>query len=290
MLIPELIEQSGPFVSLEFFPPRKKGDAQLAFLDSTEALQEIKPLFYAITCGAGGGGARGTTDAVRYVSDRFDTPVMPHMTCVGNSPDSIRAQLREYSDMGVRNVLAVRGDLPSAGGGLHPELQYASDMLSVIRSAEPRMSVGVACYADPHPESATIRDDVAHQQLKFEQGAGFGITQLFFDNRRYFDLVARLEEKGCCQPVIPSVLPIRTLAQIKRLMQLCDVAIPGTMLGNLEKAHVEGGDEAVTELGIRYAVEQINGLLAGGAPGVHLYPFNRVDMVMEIVRRSDLPS
>ncbi|WP_018125634.1 methylenetetrahydrofolate reductase [Desulfovibrio oxyclinae] len=292
MLIHEACRNScrtdGPFISLEFFPPRRP-ELMPKLLESADKLKTLKPLFAAVTCGAGGGGATGTLETAAKLSDTLGFTVMPHLTCVHHTPESAREAVRELKNMGIRNALAVRGDLPEGMDAAPEELRYATDLVAIIRQEAPDMAVGVAAYPDIHPESETAQQDV--EMLKFKlDNAEFGVTQLFFDNRRYFDLVERLEGMGCTRPVIPGVLPIRSLGQIRRLMTLCSTPIPGDLLSSIEKAHAQGGDDAVRELGLDHAAQQLRDLAANGAPGIHLYPFNQAELCLELAQRAGLLS
>lgn len=287
MPIPRLIEENRPFISLEFFPPRNE-DALPVFLDTVHRLARLKPLFAAVTCGAGGGGATGTLKTARDLCEKQGFTVMPHMTCVRNDPKSIAEQVREIRSCGIRNVLAVRGDFPDGVDSAPENLRHASDLVRTVRDADENLCVGVAAYPDAHPESASIDQDIEHLRQKFEAGADFAVTQLFFDNRKYFDMVERLADKGCTKLIIPSVLPIRSLGQVRRLMGLCSTPIPGKLLAALEAAHASGGDDAVRDVGADYAATQVRGLVDAGAPGVHLYPFNRAGLCLDVVERAGL--
>lgn len=277
MYIHEACETAAPFLSLEFFPPRN-ADALPGFLQTAHKLKSLRPLFAAVTCGAGGGGATGTLETTTRLADELGFTVMPHVTCVHNTPESARQLVRDFRKNGIRNALAVRGDFPEDMDAAPEGLRHASDLAAIMLDEAPEMAVGVAAYPDAHPESETFMHDV--EVLKFKlDSASFAVTQLFFDNRRYFDLVDRLRSLGCTKPVIPGVLPIRSLGQIRRLMTLCSTPIPGDLLAKIEAADAEGGDAAVRELGVEHAVEQLKGLVEGGAPGIHLYPLDRKSVV-----------
>ncbi len=287
MLIPDLVGNGEPFISLEFFPPRNE-EAMPVFLDTVQRLSRLKPLFAAVTSGAGGDGATGTLQTAQDLCEKQGLTVMPHMTCVRNDPSSIAAQVREMRSCGIRNVLAVRGDFPDGMASAPEGLRHASDLVQRVHEADESLCVGVAAYPDTHPESSSVDQDIEYLRLKFEAGADFAVTQLFFDNRKYFDMVERLAAKGCTKLVIPSVLPIRSLGQVRRLMSLCSTPIPGKLLAALETAHAKGGEQAVREVGADYAATQVRGLVDAGAPGVHLYPFNRAGLCLDVVERAGL--
>ncbi|QGY39304.1 5,10-methylenetetrahydrofolate reductase [Pseudodesulfovibrio cashew] len=288
MRIPDLIRGlDRPFVSVELLPPRRETE-QSGFLAAVEKMKAMKPLFAAVTCGAGGSGSVGTLQTSRNLAEGHGLTVMPHITCVHSRQETLADQLDAIRTCGIRNVLAVRGDFPAGMDSGPRGLMHASDLVARIAALAPDLAVGVAAYPDGHPESRSIREDIGFLKFKLDEGASFGVTQLFFDNRRYFDMLDRLAAVGCDKPVIPSVLPIRSLGQIKRVMELCDAPVPGNILSGIESAHAKGGDEAVREYGISLAATQISSLLENGAPGVHLYPFNRAEMCVEVMRRAGL--
>nr|WP_275074265.1 methylenetetrahydrofolate reductase [Pseudodesulfovibrio aespoeensis] len=286
--IPDLIGSlSRPFVSIELLPPRR--EAELAgFGQAVQALKGMKPLFAAVTCGAGGRGAVGTLETARDLAEDHGFTVMPHLTCVHVPPAALPGQLDALRTCGIRNVLAVRGDFPAGMEPVSKGFRHASDLVARVRQLAPDMAVGVAAYPDGHPDSRSILEDIGFLRFKLDQGASFAVTQLFFDNRRYFDMVDRLAAMGCTKPIIPSILPIRSLGQIKRVMELCDAPVPGTLLADIEAAHAKDGDAGVRRYGVAQAASQLSELLEQGAPGVHLYPFNRADMCLEVVQRAGL--
>lgn len=288
MRIPDLIQGlDQPFISVELLPPR--GDKELpGFWEAVEKMKSMKPLFAAVTCGAGGKGTVGTLKTSRGLAEEHGFTVMPHVTCVHSELGELQGQLDAIRECGIRNVLAVRGDFPEGMESAPEGLRYASDLVGHINEMAPDLAVGVAAYPDGHPESGSILEDIGFLKHKLDAGATFGVTQLFFDNRRYFDMVERLAAMGCHKPVIPSVLPVRTLGQIKRVMELCDAPVPGKFLHAIEDAHDKGGNDAVKEYGIKMAAAQVSDLLENGAPGVHIYPFNKAEMCVEVMERAGL--
>lgn len=288
MRIPDLIRGlDRPFVSIELLPPRWETE-QSGFWTTVEKLKNMKPLFAAVTCGAGGTGAVGTLETSRNLAEGHGFTVMPHVTCVHSKLHELQNQLDAIKACSIRNVLAVRGDFPAGMESAPRGLRYASDLVGHIADMAPDLAVGVAAYPDGHPESRSILEDIGFLKHKLDAGAAFGVTQLFFDNRRFFDMVDRLTAMGCDKPIIPSVLPVRSLGQIKRVMELCDAPVPGNILSDIESAHTKGGDDAVRQYGITLAAKQITRLLENGAPGVHIYPFNRADMCVAVMQQAGL--
>ena len=275
-----------PFYSLEFFPPKEEKDWP-AFFATVERLRSIRPLFVSVTYGAGGSGRHATLALARKLRE-MELETMVHLTCVGADRAKIAAFLRELSDAGLENVLALRGD-PPQGQSVDWDkaaFRYAADLVRFIREQDPRMGIAVAGYPAAHPESATFSADREHTCDKIRAGADFVITQLFFDVREYEDFVRYLRTNGITTPVIPGVLPIQSLESVRRILSLCGANIPGKLYLELEAANERGGAAAVKEAGIAFAVRQIRRLLEFGAPGVHLYTLNRASTCLRIVEEA----
>ncbi len=286
MQIPQLIKAHSPFVSLEFFPPKKQEEWP-GFLDVARELKQLKPLFASVTYGAGGSTQANTLEICEQLIKSCGFEIMPHLTGVTANKEKINGFLEAISALGIENVLALRGDRPAGFTGSDVELfaafPHASDMVAYIRSRYPQLAIGVAGFPEAHAEAPSFAADLAVMQRKVFSGANFIITQLYFDNRVYFDYVDRLRAMGVTVPVIPGILPIRSLASLRFTLQLCNARVPGQLINNLMKAHEQGGASAVYAIGVAYAREQVKGLLEGGAPGVHLYTLNKADMCLEVM-------
>ncbi len=285
MKISELIKNSKkPFFSLEFFPP--KDEKQWPnFFACVEQLQSMNPLFTSVTYGAGGSSQNNTLEIASRLQKMNLNP-MVHLTCVGSSTEHISSFLHQIHEVGIDNVLALRGDPPKDSKNSFDwsvfDFKYAEDLVRYVRRVEPQMGVGVAGYPAPHPESPSFSSDRAYTLSKIKAGAEFVITQLFFDVREYFDLVDSLRKNNINIPVIPGILPIQSLDSIKTVLGMCGANIPGNFYLALEKAHATGGEEAVREVGLDFAVTQIRKLLEGGAPGIHLYTLNRSALCLRL--------
>ena len=286
MRIPELIAQRSPFISLEFFPP-KKMEEWPDFLETAKELAVLNPLFVSVTYGAGGSTQTYTLEICERLINTCGYTVMPHLTGVNAHPKVIDAFLDEIRAMGIDNVLALRGDRPVGFTGTDAELfacfPHASDLIGHIRQHSPGLAIGAAAFPEAHAESPTCAADIAVMRDKFTCGAQFGITQLFFDNRCYFDYVDRLRQLGVTAPIIPAVLPVRSLASLRFTLKLCNARVPGNLINAVLKAEEEKGPEAVYEIGIAYARQQVQELLDKGAPGIHLYTLNRADMCTRLM-------
>lgn len=289
MRIGQLISQTKrPFFSLEFFPP--SDPAQLpAFYETAEELGKLQPLFVSVTYGAGGGKQHRTLEATGELAARKFT-VMAHLTCVGASPESIKSFIEELLERNVENILALRGDPPRDIPWKWEDgyFQHAADLVHFARKNFPDLGIGVAVYPAPHPESPTFAEDRRHTAEKLAAGADFAVSQLFFDAREYIELRDHLAAIGLNMPIIPGILPIQSLASIKRVLSLCGANIPGRLFLDLEAAHEKGGTEAVREAGLKFAIAQIKELLDAGAPGIHLYTLNKSDVCKEIINAAKL--
>ncbi|KUG28619.1 5,10-methylenetetrahydrofolate reductase [hydrocarbon metagenome] len=285
MKILDLLRDNKPFVSLEFFPPKEKS-AWPGFFDVVGWLKPANPLFVSVTYGAGGGTQANTLEIVSRMKKDYGLEPMAHLTCVGASEKNIRAFLDSLVDSGVENVLALRGDPPRGQADFVPDsdqFRHASDLVAFIRAEYPALCIGVAAYPEVHPQAESPEKDLEYLELKIRMGGDFAVTQLFFDNRLYFDFVARAASRGIHVPMLPGVLPVNSLAGVKRMLTFCGASIPPDYLRSLEEADAAGGNEAVAELGIAYATRQSRELLAGGAPGVHLYTLNKAEACLKII-------
>jgi methylenetetrahydrofolate reductase (NADPH) len=280
--ISELFTSRRPVRSLEFFPP--KDEAQMAMLhESAAALQRIAPDFVSITYGAGGTTRERTARSAALLKKDFGFTVMPHLTCVGHS----RAELNEVADRlradGFRNIMTLRGDAPKGEAGFTPApdgLRYASELVTLLKARHPDFCLGVAGYPEKHPEAPNAAVDLDNLKRKVDAGADFITTQLFFDNALYYRFVEQCRERDINVPIIPGIMPVLSLKQIKRFTEMCGATLPPKLVTRLEAA-AENPD-VVEIIGLDWALTQIRGLLANGAPGYHLYIMNRAKSALAL--------
>ncbi len=267
---------------MEFFPPKERNQWP-GFFKAAEKLNRLAPLYASVTYGAGGGSQDNTLEITARLKETGVTP-MPHLTCVGATAASLESFLSRLRDLGVANVMALRGDPPKGEtfDWNKGAFRHASDLVTFVRRRFPDFGIAVAAYPGAHPESPSFRDDLVRAKTKIDAGADFAVTQLFFDVREYFDMVDRLRDLGVTKPLVPGILPIQSLESVRRILSLCGANIPGNLYLALEKAHETGGAEAVREAGIDFAARQIRRLIDGGAPGIHLYTLNRAESCLRI--------
>jgi methylenetetrahydrofolate reductase (NADPH) len=274
MRIDEILATTTPVFSFEFFPPRTPEGVETLF-ETVEALKPLEPSFVSVTYGAGGATRDGTVEIVRRIKSEHRLETMAHLSCVGETTHGLIEILDRLQANGVENVLALRGDPPRGEAEFkRPEggLDCAADLAAFI-SERYEFAIGGACFPEVHPEAPNLHADLAYLKTKVTSGASFLITQLFFDNRVYFDFVRAARAAGIEVPIIPGVIPIAGYAQIKRFCDLCAASIPPPLAEAMEA--LGGNQEAEAELGTAYAARQCEELLAGGAPGIHFYTLNK---------------
>jgi methylenetetrahydrofolate reductase (NADPH) len=278
----ELIAAGGRAVSFEVFPP-KDADGERQLWTALRELEALQPTFVSVTYGAGG-STRDRTVAIteRIAQDTSMTP-LAHLTCVGHSRETLRSVIGSYAGVGVRNVLALRGDPPAGPAApfeAHPAgLRYAVELVELTKSLGD-FCVGVAAFPEGHPTAASAQADAEVLAAKARAGADFAITQLFFRAGDYFALLDRVAALGVDIPIIPGIMPITNLAQIRRMAELSGAELPREVVDRV--ARVDGDPAAVRAEGIAVATELCDTLLSGGAPGLHFYTLNRSKATREI--------
>jgi len=273
--IAELFARGRPLRSLEFFPPQD--DAGVAALRGTaEALRRMGPDFVSVTYGAGGTTRDRTAQVSALLKGEFGFTVMPHLTCVGHTRGELETLADQIHAQGFRNIMTLRGD-PPKGATSFPVLpdgfRHAAELVALLKRRQPDFCLGVAGYPEKHPEAPSLEADLTHLKRKVDAGADFITTQLFFDNAVYYRFVERCRAEGITVPIVPGIMPVLSLKQIQRFTQLCGSTLPAQLTARLEVA--ADNPDVVEMVGIDWALHQIRGLLANGAPGYHLYILNR---------------
>jgi len=282
MRVDDLLGKGEPVFSFEFFPPKTE-EGLAALFDAVEALKPLEPDYVSVTYGAGGATRDGTVEIANRIKDEFGIEVMAHLSCVGEARGGLEELLERFADSGITNVLALRGDPPRGEENFQqPDdgLSSAAELTEFI-SERHDFSIGGACFPEVHPEADDLESDLRYLKTKVDAGATFLITQLFFDNRVYWDFVAAAREAGIGVPIIPGIIPITSYGQVARICKLCDASIPGELDDAMRAL---GGDQdAEAMLGVAFAAQQCEELLAGGAPGIHFYALNRAPGVRAVL-------
>lgn len=275
-------------VSFELFPPKTGAGVEDLFVQLDE-LVGCGPAYITCTYGAGG-STRDRTLAMleRVMRTHPDLLVASHLTCVGASRDDLRDYLSRARDLGVAGIVALRGDPPRGDTTFRPHpdgLPHAEDLVRLIRAEFPQFSVSVAGYPEMHPESPSRASDMEHLKRKVDAGAYAVISQLFFDNDDFYRFRDRCVQEGISVPIIPGILPVTSLAQIKRTAALCGAALTPRLVERLE-AHPD--EEGQFLVGLYYAARQVEDLVEHGVPGIHFYVLNRSRAAAFICRALNL--
>ncbi len=269
---------TGPSYSFEFSPP-KSPEATERFWVMLDQLRLLHPSFVSMTYGAGGSTRETTHDMVVRMNGELDLTAMAHLTCAAHTRQALADLVHRYVANGVENILALGGDPPRDYDGPPGELDYACDLVALVRDIGD-FSVGVAAHPEPHPRSPSLASDREHTAAKLEL-ADFAITQFFFDARHYFDLVESLAKLGCHKPVLPGIMPATSIASIKRMAEMQGSEFPEWLATKLYAAE-PSGKEAVRAVGIEEATKLCEELRDGGVPGFHFYTMNTSTATREI--------
>jgi methylenetetrahydrofolate reductase (NADPH) len=291
MRIEQILDERQPVFSFEFFPPRTP-DGEQNLRAALDDLKADEPAFVSVTYGAGGSTRDKTVEMVKAIKQDYGIEAMAHFSLVGQSADGLRRQLDEIAEAGIENVLALRGDPPQGETewiAHHEGLQYSVELIEMIKR-DYDFCVGAACFPEVHPDAPSAEEDMKYLKRKVDAGAAFLITQLFFDNRDYFNFVDEARASGIDVPILPGIWPVTNYAQIKRIADLCKSRFPDRFESELQERKDDLA--AVTDLGVAYAALQCVELLAKGAPGIHFYTLNRSPATRAILAalRSWLPA
>jgi methylenetetrahydrofolate reductase (NADPH) len=293
--------------SFELYPPRSERAA--ASLPATiDRLAATRPDFISVTYGAGGSSRSASLEVLRYIIDNTDVSPMAHLTCVGSSHEEANRLIREFLDAGVRRFLAVRGDppagLPEGEDGIG-DIRTTAELVQLIHRVQAERSpygelvvpelraqavlqhrehvqIAVAAFPNGHPSSHSVSQDIDALLAKQAAGANLGITQLFFHAEDYLHFAQRAAEAGVAFPILPGIMPVTSPARLKRMLELSGEDLPSDLSIELE---VEPTDEGRREIGVTWAARLGERLLAGGAPGLHLYTFNQHEAVLSVLDR-----
>jgi len=283
MRIRELLSTGRPSISFEFFPP--KDEAGLERLKhALGSLRELRPTYVSVTYGAGGSTRRQTVELVTEIQRDYGITPMAHLTCLDSSRDEIRDVLQRLTDAGIENVLTLRGDAPQGQAEFKPSADgFAhADELAAFARSEFSFCLGGACYPETHPEAPSAEQDLRMLARKVDAGCEFLITQLFFDNQRFFDFVARARAAGIGVPIIPGIMPITNVAQVERFTKMCGATIPESLWSELQ--FLKDDPNAVLSLGVAHATAQCLEVLQRGAPGIHFYTLNKSPATRTILK------
>ena len=285
MKLSEIYAGAKPAVSFELFPPKSDAGMESLFQDLQD-LADCKTAFMTCTYGAGGSTREKTLEVLARLKTAFPhIPVASHLTCVGATVSEIEEYIRAAVGRGVDYIVALRGDPPkgeTAFKAVDGGFSYASELVALVRGGFPSLGILVAGYPETHPEALSSDADIDNLKRKVDAGADAVVTQLFYDNDDFFRWRDRCAAAGIGVPIVPGLLPVTNLAQVKRITSLCGAGIPMALLQRLE-LH-EGSKDGQEIVGIGHAVEQARCLITAGVPGIHFYVLNKSHAAQFICR------
>ncbi|NTW57114.1 MAG: methylenetetrahydrofolate reductase [NAD(P)H] [Chlorobiaceae bacterium] len=285
MLVKDILNSAvKPVFSFEFFPPKKDEDWEKLF-DTIAALSPLNPSYVSVTYGAGGSTRSRTHDLVKRIQKQTGLTVVSHLTCICSTVEETGAILQNYLDNGINNVLALRGDKPAGTATLEEAIKdfpHAIDLVRFIKKNFPAIGVGVAGFPEGHPETPNRLQEIDYLKAKVEAGADYIVTQLFFDNRDFFDFAERCAIAGISVPIIPGIMPVTTRKGMIRMSELSlGSRIPAPLM---KKVLAAENDTEVAAIGIDWATRQVQELIDNHIRGIHFYTLNMADATLKIFR------
>lgn len=282
MKLTEVFQKTPRTYSFEFYPPKDEISA-VDFGINVGQLMKLTPSFVSVTYGAGGSDQNRTFDLVDYLQNKVGISTVAHYTCIGANRDKALADLKDLRARGLQNFMLLRGD-PKKGCDKYEAVpdgfDHASDLIAFARQHIENCCIGGGAYPEVHPDAADAADDIKHLRQKVDAGCDFLVTQLFFDNKRYFDFVARARAAGIYCRIIPGIIPLTQYAQMERFVKLSNTAIPVYFAEQLET--YKDNPEKIRQIGMDFAVQQCRDLLMMGAPGLHFFTLNKSRATVEI--------
>lgn len=276
-------------LSFELFPPKTDQGVERLSLH-TQRLADFAPSYITCTYGAGGSTQNRTLEVIADVHQKHSLPVATHLTCVGSTAEELRDYLKRAWDLGVHNVVALRGDPPqgqekfqaTAGG-----FSFANELVQFIKSEFPEMGIAVAGYPETHQEATSADADLQNLKRKVDAGADVIITQLFYNNADFFTFRDRCDSIGIKTPIVPGLLPVTNGAQIQRIASLCGAKLPADFVESLAKCQDDPAGQF--EVGVEFATRQTEELLSSGVPGIHFYVLNKSEAAERVLGAISLP-
>ena len=282
MKIIDILTEEKLSLSFEVFPPKTETSFE-SVKNATEEIAKLRPAFMSVTYGAGGGTSQYTLDIAKNIKELYDVPTLAHLTCVSSSKEMVQQKITEIQAAGIKNVMALRGDIPAAlqdADRSNWDYQHAIELIRELKEADADFCIGGACYPEIHPESINQKEDIKRLKEKVDAGCDFLTTQMFFDNNLFYNFLYKIREAGITVPVIPGIMPITNAAQVKRSIELSGSFMPQRFKSLVDKF---GSDPAaMKQAGIAYATDQIIDLYANNITNVHVYSMNKPDVAEKI--------
>ena len=287
--LPAIYDRSQFGISFELFPP--KTEPGLASLWKQVArLTQFAPDYITCTYGAGGSTQSKTLDVITHVKEQFEVPVASHLTCVGASVDDLRGYLSTAEQRGVDHIVALRGDPPQGETSFvatSDGFAHANELVALIRKEYPQFGIAVGGYPEVHQEAPNAESDLENLKRKVDAGADIVITQLFYHNDAFFRFRDEYERIGIKAPLIPGILPVTNLRQIRRITSLCGTKLPNSFV---ERLSDKDDADWQMQVGVEQATEQVAALVAAGVPGLHFYVLNKSKAASAVLDNLELPN
>jgi methylenetetrahydrofolate reductase (NADPH) len=267
-------------ISFEVFPPKTDAGFEKV-LQATNKIAELDPAFISVTYGAGGGTSKNTAAIAKHIKENLNVESLAHLTCVSSTKDEVRNVIKNLKSMGIENILALRGDIPTEQ--VFPSedrFRHAFELVNEIRK-NGDFCIGAACYPEGHVENEHKEEDIRYLKEKVDQGVDFLTTQMFFDNDIHYNFLYRIREAGITVPVLPGIMPITSAKQMKRSCELSGTVFPRRFQAILDR--FGDNEQAMRQAGIAYATDQIIDLLANGVKNIHIYSMNKPEVAEAIM-------
>lgn len=279
--------QKIPVISFEIFPPKDDEDGSKLnkLLNHLKILKNYNPAFISLTYGAGGTTQNASLDIIKRIQVDLELSVMPHFTCVGSSKEHVKNYLHEILGLGIKNILALRGDIPQGMEQKNFDFSFANELVSFIKS-ETQLSIGVAGYPEGHIDCVDLFSDLANLKRKVDAGADVIYTQMFFDNDKFFNFVQLARDAGIEIPIVPGILPIMSYNQLNKMLSMAKVTMPKTLMAQLDKYN--DNPEDIRKVGIEFASHQCQQLIDAEVAGLHFFTLNTSSSVGQILNNLEI--
>ena len=271
-----------PVISYEVFPPKDDADGQKLeqLFVELKKLLKFKPSLISVTYGAGGSNQTESIEIIKRIKSELNTTPMPHFTCVSTSEKNIKTYLKTLEQLGIENILALRGDLPENTTEICKDFCHANELVEYLKH-KTDFSIAVAGYPEGHIESSSLKEDLENLKKKIDSGADAIFTQMFFLNEKFYSYLETLEKNGIDVPVIAGIMPIISAKQLEKMTQLARITIPSELKQKIEKHSTD--KNYIKNLGIEFSTAQCKELLANNVKGLHFFTLNRAYSTSKIL-------
>lgn len=280
--IKDVLKQRKAGISFEFFPP-KTDKGKTALLDTLDVVNQFNPLYLSMTYGATGSEQEWTKTAVDLLLAQAKATVMPHLTCVGAKKEKVSQLLEGYHQQGIKNIMALRGDLPQDHRVrfVNTDFSYAVDLVSFIKRSFNYFSLGVAVYPEGHIENKSLKEDLEFTKMKIDAGADFVVTQMFFDNRYYYEMLERMKKIEIKIPLLPGIFPLTDIIKLKKFVSFVKTTIPKKIEQKM-LAYLDSPED-MEKVGIDFTIQQCRDLMHNGVKQLHFFTFNKPNVIKKIL-------